>query len=53
MVNFLNTFTNTLNLHAPLRKQTHKEKKLKAKPWITKGVLASLKHKNKLYVQCL
>ena len=53
MSNFINTFADTLEIHAPLRKQTQKEKKLKDKPWLTKGSLISIKQKNKLYKQCL
>ena len=43
----------TLNVHAPLRKQTRKEKKLKMKPWLTKGISKSIKCKNQLLVKCL
>ena len=50
MRNFINIFNDTLNNHAPLRKQTRKERKLKSKPWLTKEILISLKHKNKLFV---
>ena len=53
MVDFIGAFRNTLNKHAPLRKQTRKEKKLRSKPWITKALLISIKHKNKLYAQCI
>ena len=50
MRNFINIFNDTLNNHAPLRKQTRKERKLKSKPWLTKEILISLKHKNKFFV---
>ena len=53
MRNFINIFNDTLNNHAPLRKQTRKERKLKSKPWLTKGILIFLKHKNKLFVKSL
>ena len=36
-------------LHAPLRPQTRKEKTLNKKPWITTGLLKSIKTKNKLF----
>ena len=49
MTTFINIFETTLQLHAPLRNITRKEKKLKRKPWITKGILTSIKHKNKLF----
>ena len=32
-----------INKHAPLRKITNKENKLKSKPWLTKGILKSIK----------
>ena len=41
MRNFINIFNDTLNNHAPLRKQTWKERKLKSKPWLTKEILIS------------
>ena len=37
--NFINIFTDTVNFHAPYRRTTRKEKKLKEKPWLTKGLL--------------
>ena len=52
ITDFINTFKTTLDTHAPLRKQTRKEKKLRSKPWITKGLLMLIKHKNKLYAHC-
>ena len=53
MRNFINIFNDTLNNHAPLRKQTRKERKLRSKPWLTIGILISIKHKNKMFVECL
>ena len=53
MSTFIGTFSDTLNVHAPLHKQTRKEKKLKMKPWLTKGTLKSIKCKNQVYVKCL
>ena len=41
MRNFINIFNDTLNNHAPLRKQTRKERKLKSKPWLTKEIFIS------------
>jgi len=29
----------TLNVHAPLKKLTRKERKQKPKPWLSKGIL--------------
>lgn len=45
-------FINTLNIHAPLRKMSRSEKRLNKKPWITKGILKSIKFKNNLYKKC-
>ena len=36
---FNDTFNFVLNNHAPMRKLTHKQKQIKNKPWITKGIL--------------
>ena len=38
-----------LDIHAPLTPQTRKEKTLNKKPWITTGLLKSIKTKNKLF----
>ena len=35
--------------HAPLRPVTRKERRLKSKPWVTKGILKSTRTKQKLY----
>ena len=37
---------------APLKKATRKKRKLINKPWITKGILISIKKKQKLYAKC-
>ena len=50
---FIDIFNRTLDKHAPLRKLTKRERKLKEKPWITKGILTSIKSKNKLYKDSL
>ena len=44
--NFLNIHAFADNTHAPLRKCTRKEKKLKVKPWLNKTLLKSIKKKN-------
>ena len=46
---FENTFSSVLNKHAPLRQQTRSECKRNNKPWITRGILKSIKAKHKLY----
>ena len=50
---FIDIFTDTVNFHAPYRRTTKKEKKLKEKPWLTKGLLKSIKQKNKMYKKFL
>ena len=50
---FVKLFTDTVNFHAPRRRATRKEKKLKSKPWLTQGLLKSIKLKNKMYKQFL
>ena len=50
---FIDIFTDILNFHAPYRRTTRKEKKLKEKPWLTKGLLKSIKQKNKMYKKFL
>ena len=50
---FWDTFSSTLNKHAPLKKASRKQKKLQQKPWITKAILNSFKKKNNLYEQHL
>ena len=47
--NFTSTFNSVLDKHAPLTALTRKEKRLKKKPWITPGILATIKTKNKLF----
>ena len=40
---------NIINENIPLRKLSHREARLKQKPWITKGILRSIKTRNLLY----
>jgi len=35
--------------HMPVRKYTRREYKLKQKPWITQGILSSIKHRDYLF----
>ena len=39
-----------INFHAPYKKLWRKQVKLKLKPCIAKGLLKSIKHKQKLYI---
>ena len=43
------TYNNLINKYMPLRKLSRKQKSFFAKPWFTKGMQISLKHKNRLY----
>ena len=45
-------FMKTLNSHAPLMFMSRRERKLNEKPWITKGILKSIKTKNNLFKSC-
>ena len=47
---FLQLLTNAMTLYAPMRKLTRKQQKLINKPWISRGVLKSIKTKQKLYL---
>ena len=49
MVNF---FSQIINNHAPLQTLSRKKKHFQQKPWITKGLLISIKNKQKLYKTC-
>ena len=46
---FLSRFNEITDKHAPLKKMTRKEKRLVNKPWLTRGLLNSIKHKNNLF----
>ena len=46
---FVNDFTKIVNTHAPLKRATRREKRLISKPWLTKGLLKSIKSKNKIF----
>ena len=50
---FIDIFTDTVNFYAPYRHTTRKEKKLKEKPWLSKGLLKPIKQKNKIYKKFL
>ena len=52
MNSLLNAFTALINSHLPLKAQSKKASKLATKPWITKGILNSIKTKNKLFRKC-
>ena len=52
--NFNNEIGKILDKHAPLKKLNKKDLRLKGKPWITTGILKSIKRRDKLlrkYIQ--
>ena len=42
-------FENVLNKHAPLKPFSKRQECIKSKPWLTKGLLRSIRTKNKLH----
>ena len=48
---FYNEIDSILNIMAPLKKQTKKELRLENRPWITKGILISMRKRDALYKQ--
>ena len=42
-------FVNTLNQHAPIKIRSKRETKIKQKPWLTNGILISIKKKRLLF----
>ena len=47
--NLLDKINELIDKYAPLRKITRSEFKQTRKPWITSGILTSIKNKDKLY----
>ena len=47
---FYNKFNKIVNKHAPFKTLSNRPIKQQSKPWITKGIRASIKVKNKLYM---
>lgn len=45
----IETYTQLIDIHAPLTTLSRKLKKIIQKPWLTKGILKSIKTKNLLY----
>ena len=46
---FINDVNSIIDKYAPLRKIKNKEYKLRNKPWVTKGILKSIKIKDNLF----
>ena len=47
---FAHIILSTIDTHAPIESLTRKEKKLKSKPWITKGIFISIKKKQNVQI---
>ena len=47
--NFIDGFSNIINHHMPIKAAPQKRRKTNHKPWLTKGILNSIKTKNKLF----
>ena len=43
------TFKNLPDKHAPLIRQSRRERKLAQKPWITKAIMVSIRQKNRFF----
>ena len=46
---FYSLITKTISNHAPLKKLSRKQKRLKSNPWMTKGLITSIKKKQKMH----
>ena len=46
---FVTKFENVVDEFAPMRKASRKENKLRCRPWLTRGLLKSIRIKNKTY----
>ena len=46
---FSTTVLSTINAHAPLKPLSRKQKKLLSKPWLTKGLLTSIKNERSMF----
>ena len=49
MINIANTLQHLSDKHAPIKKATNRTKRVLNKPWITKGILISIKKRHKLF----
>ena len=47
---FIKVIEKVIDLYAPFKKLSRKERKLRLKPWISRSLLTSIKHKQKLYI---
>ena len=46
---FLDKIESLLNVMAPVKKITKRERRLQQRPWITKGILISMQNRDKIY----
>ena len=46
---FVNLIAEIIDKHAPLQRLSRKQKKLASKPWISKGILISIRKKNAMF----
>ena len=46
---FITVAQNVTESHAPIKHLSRKQRKLKNKPWIIKGILTAIRHKNKMH----
>ena len=46
---FIHIFASVVSTHAPLKKASRKERKIKIKPWLTQGLIRSIHQKNRLF----
>ena len=53
LISLIEVLTKLTNKHFPLTAPTRKQFRVIKKPWIIKGLLVSIKHKNKLYGQSI
>ena len=51
VINLTTVFNSVLDRHAPMRPMSRKEKRLTDKPWITKGILTSIKTTKKNFIR--
>ena len=47
--NFVEIVSQTINKHAPLKSYSRRQRRLLKKPWITKGILISIRKKNSMF----
>ena len=51
--NFLSTYTDLMNIHLPIVTKPYNKFKHRKEPWVTRGILKSLKTKEKLYIKMI